>query len=191
MARGIRLTPHLLHKTHLRIPIPPASIPRHIYTMSSQHKQNKPDEKNPKFGTLPLSTSGPQDCALIGSALLSTPYFNKGAAFPAEERKTFKLTGLLPQHASSLDEQVKRAYQQYSSRHDDLAKNTFMTSLAGQNHVLYYRVSLPLFLYSASITTLLYSLFATQGSLQGGEMCLHVIKATCNGWSLHFGVKTS
>jgi hypothetical protein len=168
MARGIRLTPHLLHKTHLRIPIPPASIPRHIYTMSSQHKQNKPDEKNPKFGTLPLSTSGPQDCALIGSALLSTPYFNKGA-------------GLLPQHASSLDEQVKRAYQQYSSRHDDLAKNTFMTSLAGQNHVLYYRVSLPLFLYSASITTLLYSLFATQGSLQGGEMCLHVIKATCNG----------
>ena len=149
--------------------------------MSSQPKQNKPDEKNPKFGTLPLSTSGPQDCALIGSALLSTPYFNKGAAFPAEERKTFKLTGLLPQHASSLDEQVKRAYQQYSSRHDDLAKNTFMTSLAGQNHVLYYRVSLPLFLYSASITTLLYSLFATQGSLQGGEMCLHVIKATCNG----------
>jgi hypothetical protein len=121
--------------------------------MSSQHKQNKPNEKNPKFGALPLSTSGPQDCALVGSALLNTPYFNKGAAFPAEERETFKLTGLLPQHASSLDEQVKRAYQQYSSRHDDLAKNTFMTSLAEQNHVLYYRVSPPLFSYSESMAT--------------------------------------
>ena len=74
--------------------------------------------------------------------MLGSSYFNKGAGFPAEERKEFNLTGLLPQHVSSLDEQVKRAYQQYSSRHDDLAKNTFMTSMAEQNQVLYYRVSI-------------------------------------------------
>ena len=73
--------------------------------------------------------------------MLGSPYFNKGAGFPAEERKEFNLTGLLPTHVSSLDVQVKRAYQQYSSRHDDLAKNTFMTSMADQNQVLYYRVS--------------------------------------------------
>lgn len=41
----------------------------------------------------------------------------------------------------SLDQQVKRAYQQYSSRKDDLAKNTFMTSLKEQNEVLYFKVS--------------------------------------------------
>lgn len=116
------------------------SSSRH-HSISSVHKANKPDEKHPKFGNLPLSTSGPQDCALIGSALLNTPYFNKGAAFPASERETFKLTGLLPQHVATLDDQVKRAYQQYSTRHDDLAKNTFMTSLAEQNQVLYFRVS--------------------------------------------------
>jgi hypothetical protein len=109
--------------------------------MSSHHKETKPDEKHPKFGNLPLSTSGPQDCAVTGTALLNTPYLNKGAGFPPEERKTFKLTGLLPQNVQTLDQQVKRAYQQYSTRVDDLAKNTFMTSLAYQNEVLYYRVS--------------------------------------------------
>jgi malate dehydrogenase (oxaloacetate-decarboxylating) len=35
---------------------------------------------------------------------------------------------------------VRRAYDQYSSRGDDLAKNTFMTSMQEQNTVLYYRV---------------------------------------------------
>ncbi|KAN0093474.1 hypothetical protein V8E51_016658 [Hyaloscypha variabilis] len=108
--------------------------------MSSIHKETKPYEKHPKFGNLPLSTSGPQDCALTGTALLNTPYLNKGAGFPPEERKTFKLTGLLPQNVQTLDQQVKRAYQQYSTRVDDLAKNTFMTSLAYQNEVLYYRL---------------------------------------------------
>lgn len=109
--------------------------------MSSHHKQNKPHAKHPQFGHLPLSTSGPQDCALTGSALLNTAYLNKGAGFPAEERKEFKLTGLLPQNVQTLDQQVKRAYEQYSTRKDDLAKNTFMTSLAEQNEVLYFRVS--------------------------------------------------
>lgn len=108
--------------------------------ISSDHKLNNPYLKHPQFGHLPLSTSGPQDCALVGSALLNTPYFNKGAAFPAEERKKFKLTGLLPQNVQTLDQQVKRAYQQYSTRQDDLAKNTFMTSLAEQNEVLYFRL---------------------------------------------------
>ena len=113
-----------------------ASVPH-----SSSHKAGNPSASHPKFGYLPLSTSGPQDCALTGSALLNTAYFNKGAGFPPEERKQFKLTGLLPQHVSTLEQQVKRAYQQYSSRSDDLAKNTFMTSLAEQNQVLYFRVS--------------------------------------------------
>jgi hypothetical protein len=128
--------------------LPKSRLPAHLLTMahvtrqmSSHHKETKPDEKHPKFGNLPLSTSGPQDCALTGTALLNTPYLNKGAAFPPEERKTFKLTGLLPQNVSTLDQQVKRAYQQYSTRADDLAKNTFMTSLVEQNEVLYFRVS--------------------------------------------------
>ncbi|RDW82741.1 putative NAD-dependent malic enzyme [Coleophoma cylindrospora] len=102
--------------------------------------EEKAQTKHSKFGHLPLSTSGPQDCALVGTALLNTPYFNKGSAFPSNERKQFELHGLLPQAVMSLDQQVKRAYQQYSTRKDDLAKNTFMTSMKEQNEVLYYRL---------------------------------------------------
>lgn len=77
---------------------------------------------------------------LEGTTLLQTSRFNKGTSFPNEERDVFKLHGLLPPNVQSLDEQVQRAYQQYSSRGDDLAKNTFMASMKAQNEVLYYRV---------------------------------------------------
>ncbi|KAH8813043.1 hypothetical protein F5884DRAFT_820720 [Xylogone sp. PMI_703] len=108
--------------------------------MSSTHKQTQPGKKHPKFGNLPLSTSGLQDCALTGTALLNAPFFNKGSGFTDEERIKFNLKGLLPRAVATLEEQVNRAYEQYSTRSDNLAKNTFMTSLAQQNQVLYFRL---------------------------------------------------
>ena len=96
--------------------------------------------KPSKFGSLPLSTSGPLDCALTGTALLNCSYLNKGSGFDARERRDFQLTGLLPQSIQTLESQCARAYQQFKSRADDLAKNTFLTSLKEQNEVLYYRV---------------------------------------------------
>ncbi|KAF4980723.1 hypothetical protein FDECE_17825 [Fusarium decemcellulare] len=93
-----------------------------------------------KYGNLPLSTTGPIDCALTGASLLNTPYLNKGSAFPAEERRKFNLVGLLPTGAQTLEQQCKRAYEQYSTRPNDLAKNTFLTSLKDQNEVLYYKL---------------------------------------------------
>lgn len=72
---------------------------------------------------------------------MQTTHYNKGSAFPEEERKLFKLHGLLPPSIQTLEEQVERAYEQYSSRHDDLAKNIFMASMKVQNEVLYYKVS--------------------------------------------------
>lgn len=98
--------------------------------------------KSSKFGNLPLSTVGPLDCALTGTALLNSPTFNKGSAFTQTERRDFTLTGLLPANEQSLDRQVERAYQQYLTRSDDLAKNTFLTSLKDQNEVLYFKLLL-------------------------------------------------
>lgn len=72
--------------------------------------------------------------------LLHSSALNKGSAFPDEERRIFKLHGLLPPNIQSLDDQVRRAYEQYSSRTDDLAKNTFMASMKAQSEVLYYKV---------------------------------------------------
>lgn len=76
-----------------------------------------------------------------GRSLLVDTRYNKGSAFPPEERQAFGLRGLLPPHTQTLDEQVRRAYDQYSSRPNALAKNAFMTSMKEQNEVLCYRVS--------------------------------------------------
>jgi hypothetical protein len=89
----------------------------------------------------PLSAKGPLSCALTGAALLNQPFFNKGSAFTPAERRTFKLTGLLPESVQTLEQQAKRAHRQYLSRRDDLSRNTFLTSLKYQNEVLFYKVS--------------------------------------------------
>ncbi|KAJ5813082.1 Malic enzyme NAD-binding [Penicillium robsamsonii] len=94
---------------------------------------------NSKFRDLPRA-AGPLTCPYKGPALLETSQFNKGSAFPEHERTTFKLHSHLPPNIQTLDEQVQRAYQQYQSRPDDLAKNTFLASMKAQNEVLYYKL---------------------------------------------------
>jgi malate dehydrogenase (oxaloacetate-decarboxylating) len=50
-----------------------------------------------------------------GPALLETPLLNKSSAFSEQERRDFNLAGLLPPRYETIDEQVDRAYLQYSS----------------------------------------------------------------------------
>jgi malate dehydrogenase (oxaloacetate-decarboxylating) len=94
----------------------------------------------PKFSHFPLSTNKSLDCNLVEQALLQTPAFNKGSAFPQDEREAFGLVGLLPTEINTLEDQAKRAYDQYSIRRTPLGKNTFMNSLKEQNEVLFYRL---------------------------------------------------
>ncbi|KIW35694.1 uncharacterized protein PV07_02378 [Cladophialophora immunda] len=93
-----------------------------------------------KFDHLPLANKGPLKVPLYGRLLLDNPFYNKGTCFTSQERLDFGLKGLLPTNIQNLDEQVMRAYQQYCNQPDDLSKNTFMTSMAEQNTVLYYRL---------------------------------------------------
>ena len=44
-----------------------------------------------------------------GKALLTSPQFNKGTAFTHDERRQFKLQGLLPQRINSLEQQTQRS----------------------------------------------------------------------------------
>lgn len=106
-------------------------------TPQDDHDKQPPVSES---GRLPLSTSGPLECALKGTVLLNHPFFNKGSAFTADERRAFELTGLLPPSVQTLEQQARRAYEQYSARADDLAKNTFLTSMKEQNQVLYFKV---------------------------------------------------
>ena len=62
-----------------------------------------------KFGHLPLSTAGAQDCALKGSDLLRNAHLNKGSGFSNEERDVFELHGLLPSRVNTLEEQVSKS----------------------------------------------------------------------------------
>jgi malate dehydrogenase (oxaloacetate-decarboxylating) len=78
--------------------------------------------------------------ALRGKALLSDPYLNKGSAFPAEEREAFGLHGLLPMHASSIDEQLARTYENFRSKENPIEKYIFLASLQDRNEVLFYRL---------------------------------------------------
>ncbi|KAJ5965087.1 uncharacterized protein N7479_004963 [Penicillium vulpinum] len=96
-------------------------------------------DTNSKFRDLPRA-AGPLICPYKGTPVLLSHKFNKGSAFPDHERAEFKLHSLLPPNIQTLEEQVQRAYQQYQTRPDDLAKNTFLASMKAQNEVLYFKL---------------------------------------------------
>ncbi|MGW4771784.1 NAD-dependent malic enzyme [Nocardia sp. NPDC004278] len=75
-----------------------------------------------------------------GRDLLRDPRYNRGTAFTNEQRVSLGLQGLLPAGVFSLEQQVGRVYQQYSSQPSDLAKNTFLAALHDRNEVLYYKL---------------------------------------------------
>lgn len=72
--------------------------------------------------------------------LLMTPLYNKGTAFTKEERDSFGLHGLLPFHISSLEEQVKRRYENFKDKRNELSKYIFLSSLQDRNEILFYRL---------------------------------------------------
>ncbi|CAN3366210.1 NAD-dependent malic enzyme, mitochondrial [Diutina catenulata] len=90
--------------------------------------------------TTRLSNEGAIECDLTGFQLLNSPIFNKGSAFDKQERRAFGLEGLLPSVVNTLDDQVDRAYRQFSYLKTPLAKNDFCTSMRIQNKVLYYEM---------------------------------------------------
>ncbi|GAA3333046.1 hypothetical protein GCM10020331_095560 [Ectobacillus funiculus] len=69
-----------------------------------------------------VTPNGEVETALRGAELLAVPLLNKGVAFTQEEREELGLTGLLPPAVLTLDEQARRAYEQFSSQPSDLHK---------------------------------------------------------------------
>lgn len=77
---------------------------------------------------------------LRGFDILRTPFLNKGTAFTHEERKALGLEGLLPPGVMTLEQQVKRAYDQFVSQGSDLQKNIYLMGLQERNKVLFYKL---------------------------------------------------
>ncbi|KAF7785886.1 malate dehydrogenase (oxaloacetate-decarboxylating) [Pseudoalteromonas rubra] len=75
-----------------------------------------------------------------GPTLLETPLLNKGSAFSQRERENFNLTGLVPPRFETIEEQVERCYQQFSSFSDNLNKHIYLRAIQDNNETLYYRL---------------------------------------------------
>ncbi len=78
---------------------------------------------------------------LSGSALLEAPLLNKGSAFTREERISFNLMGLLPPRYESIEEQMERAYLQYSSYQLPINKHIYLRGIQDSNETLFPNTS--------------------------------------------------
>ena len=88
----------------------------------------KMEQKTPVF--LPYS----------GPTLLNISLLNKGCAFSREEREAFGLLGLLPKCYETIEQQVERAYQQYSSFDEPINKHIYLRATQDSNETLFYRL---------------------------------------------------
>ena len=75
-----------------------------------------------------------------GPTLLNISLLNKGCAFSREERQEFGLAGLLPQRYETIEQQVERAYQQYSSFDEPINKHIYLRATQDSNETLFYRL---------------------------------------------------
>lgn len=77
---------------------------------------------------------------LTGLNRLNNPFLNKGTAFTAEERKAYKLTGMLPSTVQTLAEQTTQAYNQFLSKPSNLEKRIFLMNLFNTNRTLFFKL---------------------------------------------------
>jgi malate dehydrogenase (oxaloacetate-decarboxylating) len=75
-----------------------------------------------------------------GYLLLECPIFNKGSAFPEDERYDLGLMGLLPPHIATIEEQLARTYENYQQKTSAQERYIFLTSLQDRNETLFYRL---------------------------------------------------
>ncbi|MDX6767514.1 MAG: NAD-dependent malic enzyme [Candidatus Methylacidiphilales bacterium] len=74
--------------------------------------------------------------------LLRDSLLNKGTAYSEEERDALGLRGLLPPRIFPMEQQVTRAYGNFSRKTDPLEKYIFLTLLQQRNETLFYRLLL-------------------------------------------------
>ena len=70
--------------------------------------------------------------------ILNNPFLNKGTAFTKEERQKFGLTGLLPPHIQTIEEQAEQAYNQFKKKDPLIEKRHFLMEIFNTNRTLFY-----------------------------------------------------
>lgn len=72
--------------------------------------------------------------------MMTNPLTNKDTAFTFEERAKYGLLGRLPNVVETLDDQLKRVYQQFSQYEKNIEKYVFLDQLHNRNETLYYKL---------------------------------------------------
>ena len=76
---------------------------------------------------------------VTGEPVLQDAFLNKGEAFTRQEREDLKLVGLLPDHVSTIEEQLMRVRHQYGLKTSEIGKNIYLNGLMDRNETLFYR----------------------------------------------------
>ncbi len=76
---------------------------------------------------------------ITGEGVLLDAFLNKGDAFTREERDDLKLVGLLPDHVSTIEQQLGRVRYQYGLKTTEIGKNIYLNGLMDRNETLFYR----------------------------------------------------
>ena len=81
----------------------------------------------------------PPPAHLTGNELLRDARYNKGTAFTAEERKAYKIEGLLPPVIDTLEFQQKRVLNHIDTKKSDLDRYIYLMGLLDRNETLFYK----------------------------------------------------
>ena len=76
----------------------------------------------------------------LGYELLKDPFLNKGTAFTTEERKTYRLEGLLPPAVETIELQAERVYAEMKKKSSLIEERRFLMDVFNHNRTLFYYV---------------------------------------------------
>src|SRR5262249_46784890 len=85
-------------------------------------------------------TGLPEEQGAAGYDRLHNPRLNKGTAFTDAERREYRLEGLLPPVAVTIELQVARGHAQLADLDNDLQKYLVLSDLQARNETLFYAV---------------------------------------------------
>ncbi len=80
------------------------------------------------------------ELSLPAEQILNDPLLNKGSAFTQKERDALGLNGQLPYHVSTIEQQLKRRYENFCEQPGEIAKYVFLSALQNRNEILFYRL---------------------------------------------------
>ena len=77
---------------------------------------------------------------MTGQAKLFDALTTKGTAFTRDERRRYRLLGLVPTAEKTLEQQTEHCWREFSTRRHDLDKHIYLRALQDRNETLFYRV---------------------------------------------------